>query len=324
MSIAVNQIRPFWMPGLNDIVGKQEFGLAQWLSEGEYYYISSPISQNQFILDLSGKGFTENMLFSFAYDCNRMASAAFETMYSIEKITKLPTSTAWLIIKLYYAAFYSGHAIIRMLGISCSQLGKQPANKIYEIAKLFGKDNGINISSSYYSCIYNKSKQELSFDNIKVKGGVHESFWKIFYDRIQELGNSVLASPIIGSQSHDVSTKLKKLCKILSYGGQNGGNWLSSIRNQVNYRHELDTWFPHRKQSQQSVEKMFNECSMWLNDPMDINLAIQSSKPINLFINACNFIVALCRVLIQDMSQRCSKGKSYLKDGSLKLLNQCT
>ena len=63
---------------------------------------------------------------------------------------------------------------------------------------------------------------------------------------------------------------------------------------------------------------------MWLDDPININLVIKPSKPVDMFISACSFIVGLCRVLIQDMSERCSKGKSYLKDGSLKLLNQCS
>ncbi|NJR44601.1 MAG: hypothetical protein HC775_01580 [Hyellaceae cyanobacterium CSU_1_1] len=324
MSIAVSEIRPFWMPELNEVAGNQKFGLSEWISKGEYYYISSPIFQDQFTLDLSGKSFQQNMLFAFAFDCNRMASAAFETMYSIEKSTKLPNSVAWLIIKSYYAAYYAGHAIIRMLGISCSQLNQKSASKLCEISQLNQNNNVLNIPSSYYSCIYDGNTYELSFKNIKSKGGVHESFWKIFYERIQNLSKSILTKPIVVQRSQDVFKKLDELCKILCYRGFNGGNWLSSVRNQVNYRHELNAWFPHRKWSQQSVQDMFRDSSMWLDDPMNISLLIQPGKPIDLFIHACNFIVALCRVLILDMSNRCSKGKSYLKDGSLKLLNQCT
>ena len=325
MSIVVNEIRPLWIPGLNEVVGKQKFGLSKWLSKGEYYYITSPISKDSFTLDLSGKGFAKNMLFAFAYDCNRMASAAFETMYSIERNTKLPHSIAWSIIKSYYAAFYAGHSIIRMLGISCSQLNKSSTDKVLEIAKLNGNDLGINsISSSYYSCTYNKNYQQLLFGNIKSKGGVHESFWKIFHDCIQDIEQSILKSPISISRSQSVFSKLEELCKILCNRGHNGGNWLSSIRNQVNYRHELDTWFPYKKRNQQNVEDIYRKCSLWLSDPMNINLVFIPGQPIKLFINACNFIVALCRVLIEDMSNRCSRGKSYLVGGSLKLLNQCT
>ena len=87
MSVAANEIRQFWMPGLNEVVGKQKSGLVKWLSLGECYYVSSPLSQNQFSWDLSGRGFSNKMLLAFAYDCNRMASAAFETMWSIEKST---------------------------------------------------------------------------------------------------------------------------------------------------------------------------------------------------------------------------------------------
>lgn len=325
MSIVVNVIRPLWIPGLNEVTFNPKFGLSKWLSNGEYYYITSPISKDSFTLDVSGQGFTKNMLFAFAYDCNRMASAAFETMYSIERNTKLPHSIAWLIIKSYYAAFYAGHSIIRMLGISCSQLNKSSTDKVLEIAQLNGNDQGINsISSSYYSCKYNDRFKQLYFDNIKSKGGVHESFWRIFYDCIHNAEQSILQLPTNTSRSQNVSSRLEELRKVLSHRGHNGGNWLSSIRNQVNYRHEFDAWFPYKKRNQQSVKDIYRQCSMWLNDPMNIDLVIIHGQPIKLFINACNFIVALCRVLIEDMSNRCSSGKSYLVDGSLKLLNQCT
>lgn len=320
MSIAVNEIRPFWMPGLNEIVGQQKYSFVKWLLKQEYY-IYSPISQYQFILDLRSNNNVNNMLSAFAFDCNRMASAAFETMCFIQQSKKLPKSTAWLIIKLYYAAFFSAHAIIRMLGISCSQLDRQQVNKIHEIAKLFGNDNGLNISSSYYSCVYNQNKTQLSFDNIKSKGGTHESFWKIFCDKIQDISNEVLSSGKIARQSQQVSIKLNELYGILRYQGHNGGNWLSSVRNKINYRHESNAWFPYRKTKQQNVEQIYRYCLTWLNDPMEINLVIKPSKPIDMFISACNFIVGLCRVLVQDMSDRCSKGKSYLKYGSLRLLN---
>lgn len=322
MSIAVNEIRPFWMPGLNEITGGQDYSLVEWLLKQEYY-IYSPVSQNQFVLDLLSGDLVNNMLQAFAFDCNRMASAAFETMYSIEKNTKIPKSTAWIIIKSYYAAFFAGHAIIRILGTSCSQLSNHSANKISEIARLYGSDNGLSISSSYYSCTYNRHTKQLTFDNIKFKGGVHESFWKVFHDRIRGLSEWILNSPVILSESQNVFRKLDELCQILRYKGHNGGNWLSAIRNKVNYRHELNTWFPHHKIRDKNVEDIYRGCFQWLDDPMKINLMIQPTKPLILFVSACNFIVALCRVLVVDMSQRCSKGKSYLIDGSLKLLNQC-
>ncbi len=179
------------------------------------------------------------------------------------------------------------------------------------------------MASSYYSCIYKANSQELFVDNIKSKGGVHESFWKIFCDCIQDLGKSILNTPIIVSRSQDIFNKLDELNKVLCYRGHNGGNWLSSVRNQVNYRHELNAWFPHKKWSQQRIQDLFRYSLMWLEDPMNISLIIQPGRPVDLFIRACNFIVALCRVLILDMSDRCSRGKSYLADGSLKLLNQC-
>jgi hypothetical protein len=61
---------------------------------------------------------------------------------------------------------------------------------------------------------------------------------------------------------------------------------------------------------------------MWLKDPMDMNLIITPGNNISLFTSACGFIVGLCRTLIQDMSNRHPDDKSYLKYGSVRLLNQ--
>ena len=69
MSIAANEIRPLWIPGLNEVAGKPKFGLSKWLLRGEYYYITSPISKDSFTLDLSGQGFTKNMLFKRRGSC---------------------------------------------------------------------------------------------------------------------------------------------------------------------------------------------------------------------------------------------------------------
>lgn len=323
MSILVNEIRPFWLQGLNEIVGQQKNSFVSWLLKKEYC-IYLPISQSNFTLDIVSNQYCQNLLSGFAFDCNRMASAAFETMYIIEQNRKLPKSTSWLIIKSYYAAFFAAHSIIRMLGISCSQLRKHQASEIVEVAKLFENDNGKTISSSYYSCIYNQSENQLLFENIKSKGGTHESFWQIFLKSIKDLSTSILSSGKIVLQSQQVSTKLDELCRILCYEGHNGGNWLSSVKNQVNYRHELSAWFPYSRKRQQSVDAAYSNSEMWVNDPMNISLLVNYSNPINMFLNACSFIVGLCRELIQDMSSRCSRGKSYLKDGAIRLLHQCS
>lgn len=99
-----SEIQPFWMPGLNAMTGKQEYGCVEWIFK-QGYTIHTPVTNSQFALAISNH---QDILSPFAFDCNRLASAAFETMHFIQQSEHLPKSLAWLIIKSYACSFIVG------------------------------------------------------------------------------------------------------------------------------------------------------------------------------------------------------------------------
>lgn len=320
MSVIDDAIRQFWIPGLNSISGKTEDGFADWVIK-QGYQIFTSIQKDECTLEVSDE---KNLLMAFAFDCNRMAVAAFESMHLINRSELLPRSTAWLIIQSYYAAFFAAHSILRILGISCSQLEKKQTNKIDEIAKLFGVDNGIQLSKGYYYCLYDHNDKKITCKNLKSSsGGTHEAFWDVFCKEMNKLSNSLLSSDQIPVQSQSVAAQLDEMCRILCHEGKNGGNWLSYVRNTVNYKHELGSWFPYKNISKTLIADLYGNHNTWLDDPMRISLVLRPGTDIRLFHRTCNFIVGLCRILVEDMANRCPKGKakSYLADGSMRLLN---
>jgi hypothetical protein len=317
MSIMSSEIQPFWMTRLNNVTGKQTYGCVEWIVK-QIYAIHTPITDSQFTLVISKH---DDILYPFAFDCNRLSSAAFETMHFIQQSQHLPKSLAWLVIKSYYAAFFSAHAIIRILGVSCSYLEQQQTKKIDQIANVYGYSQGVKISPGYYKCRYDNSSKQLFCEKAS-KGGSHENFWQIFCSIIKQLSNNILSAGRSTILSQQVSVKLDEIYRILCNENHIKGNWLSHIRNKVNYRHEFDAWFPYNGTRKQSINKIYSICSLWQQDPMNINLVMGSQSNINLFTSACSFIVGLCRILIQDMSNRCPNGKSYLSYGSVRLLNQ--
>lgn len=317
MSIISAEIQPFWMPGLNAMTGKQEYGCVEWIFK-QGYAIHTSVSSSQFTLAISSH---QDILHPFAFDCNRLASASFETMHFIQQSEHLPKSFAWLIVKSYYAAFFSAHAIIRILGISCSYLEQQQTKKIDQVANNYGYSQGVKISPGYYKCQYDNSRKQLFCDKAS-KGGSHENFWEIFCNIVKKLSSDILSAGRPTDLSQQVSVKLDEIHRILCHENHSKGNWLSHIRNKVNYRHEFNAWFPYSGMRKQNIDKIYSICSLWQQDPMNINLVIGSKSNINLFTSACSFIVGLCRTLIQDMSNRCPNGKSYLSYGSVRLLNQ--
>lgn len=308
-------IRPFWMPRLNTVRGIPEDGLQGWIID-QNYQIYQPTKSGEFSLYISNHN---NLVRAFAFDCNRMASAAFESMYSIRRHEKIQKSTSWLIIQSYYAAFFGGHAILRMLGISCSQLESSHVNAVRRIAKLFSMDSGVALGDGLHECNYDHVTNELHFRKLNDRS--HEGFWKIFLQALRKLSSNILASPGVTTNNQSVAVLLDDLCQALCHEGKHGGNWLSYMRNKVNYRHELSCWFPYRNTRGDFIDKIYTNSYKWQKDPTEIALIQKPGSDLNLFICTCNLIVGLCRTLILDMHSRCPTGDSYLSNGCLRLLN---
>jgi hypothetical protein len=311
-------LRAFWMPGLNAVSGKVFKGLGGWLSDEEYQ-IYSPLQPSSFTLTISAP---EKLLFAVAGDINRCAIASFESINSVVKNDALPRSTAWLVIKSYYGAFFGAHAIARILGRGFLQFEGIQANSINKIASLFEMSNSITVTRGYYRYSFDASTKELKFERVKGEsGGVHEVFWSNFYSLVRNLSNDVISSVTGASASnHQVSAKLDELADNLAHGSLSKGNWLSAIRNTVNYGHRLGTWFPYTEQ-RSYLSTLYSTKTNWLTDPMSIDLTSHADKDLLRFQATCNFIISLCRVLVSDMATRSSGKKSFHEYGSIALLN---
>ena len=76
-------------------------------------------------------------------------------------------------------------------------------------------------------------------------GGSHEEMWKLFLALVVDLEGQLILTQ---GQSQDALTAvevLTELRKQLCRRGRNNGAWLSSIRNDLNYRHEHALWYAH-------------------------------------------------------------------------------
>jgi len=213
MSLIENSLRPFWVPGLNRLSGKPEKAVHGWLTDGQYQ-LYSQVEQDFFVLNVPDE--TE-FLAPLGADINRFASAAFESVCQIEQSQKLPRSTAWLVIKSYYAAFFSAHAIFRMLGGGVLQMGANEARCVTEIATAYGASKEHGVSRGVYVFAYDRNQKSVSFRRItSAKAGAHESFWQQFSERMRALRDEVLGSttaPTLDNQA--VSVKLGELCSNL-------------------------------------------------------------------------------------------------------------
>ena len=315
MSILGNVIRPFWLPGLNDISGLHVKGLSGWVCDEEYQ-VYSPVTTTGFVLNVANP---EPLLEAYSVDINRIAVASFETPHSVIQSSTFPKSMAWLVIKTYYAAFFAAHAFIRMLGTSCSPLDRQQINSIATVAGLYGNAPSKPMMGGLYRMTFNRTANQV--EGVHIAAGPHEAFWLIFHERIDRLSSEVLATGVDTLANRQLaSTKLSELASNLCFASSGKGRWLSVIRNSVNYDQKHSTWYPYAGQKpyyQQLVEKK----SEWKADPMNVDLTSHEGKDLRRFQATCNFIVGMLRTSIAEMVGRCSAGKSFHTYGSVAFLN---
>jgi hypothetical protein len=318
MSILDNIVRPFWLAGLNQISGSQRKGLGGLICD-ENYQIYSQMSPTTFVLSFSD---ADAFLDAFAGDISRIGSASFESVIGIRKSRALPKSSAWLVVQTYYSAFFAGHALLRLLGESCTPLEREQVKSLERMGKLFGTAPASPLSGGLYHFICNTSARTIS--GTALSGGSHEVFWRVFHDRMMRLANDALTvSTESAANLQLASTKLSELVDNLSFQSSPRGSWLSSVRNGVNYNQKLATWYPYSGQ-QKYYAQLFDKVEEWADDPLDLDLSSWGDKDVRRFQVTCNFIIATLRSLINDMAARCTSGRSFHDFGALACLKIAT
>jgi hypothetical protein len=224
--------------------------------------------------------------------------------------------------KSYYSAFFAAHSILRMLGLSVARLDGNHVRSVNKIAGVFGATLQ-PATQGLYRCTIDSARKELSCIKVNIgSAGVHKAFWSVFNSKLRELSDDILISKTGTRLNNQVAAaKLSELSENLSEDPATGGNWLSFIRNEVNYSHRWGTWFPYEGYEATHHDRLYENPSAWDEDPVKIDLVSSAGRDLLRFKQTCNFLVALCRVLVIDMSKRCSTGTSFHTYGCLAVLN---
>ena len=315
MSIFDDITRPFWLAGLNQVSGPQLKGIGGLICDEEYQ-IYSPITPTSFVLSFTD---AEPFLSAFAGDINRIGSASFESALGIVKSSALPKSTAWLVIQTYYSAFFSAHALLRILGESCSPIEREQVSSLTRVGALFGAAPPSPMTGGLYHLICDGKAKTIS--GTALSGSPHEVFWKVFYERVQRLSNEAINVSTESLANRQLaSAKLSDLASNLCFRSAPRGRWLSTMRNAVNYNQKHSTWYPYSGQERYYAQ-LYEKTREWGGDPLDMDLSSYGDKDLRRFQVTCSFIIAAFRTLTADMSARCTTGRSFHHFGALACLN---
>jgi hypothetical protein len=249
-------------------------------------------------------------------DASRFAVAAFVSLSCLPELANV-NGFAWELIKLYYAAFYAGHCILRLVGQSCSNLDGTHIDRLQELAAAIDPAQPFPLSRGLHHCVLHASQTGFSIKKARIpSGGDPAAFWKIFSTFLAAHDESVLHGHLAPSDARYVFLKLSALRAILSSHGSIGGNWLSRVRNDLQYRHGFNAWPP--SSMKQSKRDLFSRLAVqWKNDPMGIELDYPPGNDLGQFVSACAFLVSLCRVLWERLSSLSTQGAHYFANRPL-------
>ncbi len=326
MSMMAAALQPHTVGGLISLGGRSALGgLSDLLIDARSSYdLDFNDTDESILVDFRD---TRLIVPALGADSSRFATAAFQSIAPTVKEIIEKDTLAWSIVKLYYAAFYAGHSIIRMLGESCSFLERSHTSRISELGVAMGKQRSFRIDRGLYHCSANSTASALKY--VKARdgmGGAHESFWSIFQSRVHDLSRSVLAGNLVPAEAQQVFAQFEYFERILDMAGPGMHGALSIVRNDLQYKHKFGVWYPVQlgKREREALGRL---AAQWQRDPMDIDLQLAGGEVLPKFVLACVFIVGLCRAMLFRIAEISTEGSrcfvcygplSFLRSAGLK------
>ena len=322
MPLAADALQPFIVEGLLSTSGRTAATtLAEVITAPKAGYDFSVVDATKtVILD-----FRESTAITaaLASDCGRFSSASFQSAAYVAVELTEGDKFAWALVKLYYSAFYAGHALIRVLGEGCSFFYKKHTEHLSEMCATVGIKPTFRIEAGLYHCLLNDNATAISFLRARgTAGGAHESFWLIFGNKLRAVSEEILRGDLTRVDAQNVFSQFDQLLQII--GRQGGYSWLSRVRNDLQYQHAHEAWYPSKVRPRKR-EALGRLAAQWTGEPMVIDMHGGQLGPFGLlgdFVSSCAFIISLCRDILLRIADSSSEGaRSFVRVGPLALLN---
>jgi hypothetical protein len=307
-----SSLRLLWIRGLTDSVGPRSFTTDKFI-QPKYVTVSGADEVNGLRLYA---GNAANAVAYFSHEADRFASASFESLITGKKIAEYPRSTAWLLIRAYYSAFFAAHALLRIHGWACTRLLPNTVTKLNIELGQFFPDSPKLVGGLYLLRLLPDTRELVckKLDGAN-QGGTHEALWSVLDDYLKAATTAILSVP---DQDHqEFALLVDQFNRTISKFG--GSTWFTQLRNRINYSHEYGAWFPYEK-STCDYDRLETAIARWKSDPADA-LKVVGEDELVIFMSACAFLVGICSATIRDLSYR-SRARSPFRTSSGLLLGQ--
>lgn len=136
------------------------------------------------------------------------------------------------------------------------------------------------------------------------------------------VGEQVLQGPLSPREAQAVFAQLAALTEAIQSNGASAHSWLSVVRNEIQYRHSFDVWYPCRIRKHER-KKLGRLIQQWMRDPMAVDIGSVGGDKLGEFVAACSLIVSMCRVLWLRVDERSTnRRRSVASLGPIACLRQ--
>jgi len=267
-------LKHLYLPKINEVSQNISFGLNDWLTQGSDYFVSSNHPNNDFTI---GTYEYFDFLKPYSFDINRLSCASTESLRDIERKNWQAKFIGWNITKLYYSAFFSAHCILKITGNSLSNIEQNSINKIRSITSAYGHSYG-KLNTGLYCIAVDNINNKFRFYKDPQYDNSHEGLWKYFLHFLINSQNSIYGQLPQG-EAQQVIDKINELVNALTNWNSQNGNWLSRIRNSVNYSQSHGVWFPY-KDYKAEYDRLYSFLNLHKENPLKIDLATFAGKDI--------------------------------------------
>ncbi|WP_394696161.1 hypothetical protein [Pseudoxanthomonas japonensis] len=315
--------REMWLSGVTRKQASSELGVRDWLVDGDWVF-DDRIGKNRARISANAyDGFAQ----ASVNDALRLSIASLESAGSFLSVPKGMDERrcAWVVISIYYAAFFAANALMRFSGYSCTNLNSVECASINEMARLTGFEGSSSKhvlgQGLYFVRPIGTTGSSIGIDALNGAGGVHIQFWIGFKRFLDDLKISIKASSRLSAEKAAALKELSSLGSGLSFGGSANGSWLSEIRNSVNYRFDYGSWYPYEGSSVEvgDLLKILRAARDGLASIPEPESAVPEMK-------RATYVAAALLVWLKDSletiaSTSSGKKKTLVSDGALAMLS---
>lgn len=334
----VDGLRQLYVPKLNEVTKTFPNGTRYWLANSNQFIAAGSSQRDYFELTLYD---INEFLACWAGDIARMTCASAETVAEIGESHGNKKFLAWQIVEYYYSAFYAAHSTLKICGLGLVQLDKQIIRNIKRQANTFDNSMENEISDGIYCVNINVNESKIIFYRVKKYDDSHRGLWKRYIDFIDVLcGSAVLTgqfdsscirarepseehpssvySQMPTSDAQIIIDRIESLKTTINKHGDS--NWLSWVRNSVNYNQAFGIWFPYTNYNTKYNELLAIK-SLHLLPPLSPRFRYNDEADLLEFAKCCQNINSINYEIILDLAKRHPQNKSFLASGPLKLFN---